>query len=228
MMEERLTLILNATRRFGTYDSSLDYGGVYRYQLTDQIRLNLIDDDFSSRLIIDFEQAFKSGIRSCTLNLKKIDNEMLVEFLKENSRGDLMVEKTVDAELLNEMLDCLDMEFNKAEILSTIKLKILTHFTSSLAELDRFLQSSSKALLFFKGPGATMDDLCRNPIKLKWIDGNFIQNYGYNNSFRLIEFLSMTPLFQQYKRNLQKKDKTYELDLFTAEGEFYCGCKKLV
>jgi hypothetical protein len=228
MMVEKLTLIFDATRRFGVYDSSLDYGGVYRYQLTDQIRLSLIEDDFSSRLTLDFDEAFKSGIRSCTLNRKKIDNEMLMEFLKENSRGDFMVEKTVDVKLLNEMLDYLDMEFNKAEILSTIKLKMLMHFTSSLTELDRFLESSSKALLFFKGPGATMDDLYRNPIKLKWIDGRFIQNYGYNNSFRLIEFLSATPLFQQYKRNFQKKDKSYELELFTAEGEYYCGCKKSV
>jgi hypothetical protein len=227
-MVEQLTLILNATRRFGSYDSSLDYGGIYRYQLTDQIQLSLLEDDFSSRLSIDFEEVFKESIRSCTFNLKKIDNEFLMEFLKVNSRGDLIVEKNVEADLLNEILDCLNREFSKAEILSTIKLKMMTHFTRSLTELDRFLESSSKTLLFFKGPSATMEDLYRHPIELKWINGSFIQNYGYNNSFRLIEFLSATPLFQQYKRNFQKKDKTYELDLFTAEGEFYCGCKKSV
>lgn len=227
-MIQKLTLILNATRRFGSYDSSLDYGGVYRYQLTNQIRLTLIEDDFSSRLIIDFEAPFKAGVRSCTLNLKKMDNELLMEFLKENSRGDLIVEKSFEVDLVHEILDFLETEFSKEEILSTIKDKMLTHFTRSLAELDQFLESSSKTLLFFKGPGVTMADLYRNPIKLKWITGDFIQNYGYNNSFRLVEFLSAIPLFQQYKRRLQKKDKSFELQLFTAEGEFYCGCKKRV
>ncbi|QOG03512.1 hypothetical protein [Flavobacterium sp. MDT1-60] len=227
-MVEKFILILNATRRFGSLSSGMEFGNIYNYLLNDSTKVTLVEDDFSSSLIIVFKEAFKVDIIEYTVNLKKIDNELLMNFLKMNFRGDYIIEKTDDFDLLYEILDYLNVEFHKVVISETIDDKIMFHFKRSLSELDKFFEDERKSLSFFKSNEFSLENLCNNPIKLKWINLDFIQNYGFNNSFRLLEFLSSTEIFQEYKNKFYQKNKDYELVLFVSEGEFCCGSKKIV
>jgi hypothetical protein len=225
---EKFILISNATRRFGSLFSGIEFGNTYNYLLNDNTKVTLVEDDFSSSLIIGFKEAFKVDIIEYTVNLKKIDNELLMSFLKMNFRGDYIIEKTDDFDLLQEILDHLNVEFRKVAILETIEDKIMFHFKRSLSELDKFFEDERKSLTFFKSNEFSLENLCNNPIKLKWINLDFIQNYGFNNSFRLLEFLSSTQIFQEYKKKFYQKNKDYELVLFVSEGEFCCGSNKIV
>lgn len=130
--------------------------------------------------------------------------------------------------MLNEILNYLNIEFSKAEISKIIEDKIMFHFKRSLSELDKFFEGERKSVSFFKRNEFSIEDLGNNPIKLKWINLDFIQNYGFNNSFRLLEFLSSTEIFLEYKKKFHQKYTDYELVLFVSEGEFCCGTKKIV
>jgi hypothetical protein len=225
---EKFTSILNATRRFGSCSSGVDFGNIFNYLPNDNIKVTLVEDDFSSNLIIGFKEVFNGDIIEYTINLKKIDNELLMSSMKINFRGDYIIEKTNDFDLLDKILDYLNVEFNKTVILETIEAKVMFHFTTSLSELDKFFEDERKSLSFFKSNEFSIEDLSNNPIKLKWINLDFIQNYGFNNSFRLLEFLSSTQIFLEYKKKFHHKYKDYELVLFVSEGEFCCGTKRIV
>lgn len=226
---EKFILILNTTRRFGSCSSDIEFGNIYNYLLNDSTKVTLVEDDFSSSLIIDFKEVFKIDIIKYTVNLKKIDNGLLMSFLKMNFRGDHIIEKTDDFDLLDEILDYLNVEFSKASILETIEAKTLFQFKISLSKLDKFFENERSSLSFFKSSSEfSIDDLCNNPIKLNWINFDFIQNYGFNNSFRILEFLSSTDIFQEYKEKFHQKYKDYELVLFVSGSEFCCGSKRVV
>ncbi|WPO79759.1 hypothetical protein [Flavobacterium sp. KACC 22761] len=227
-MVEKVILILNETRRFGDYSSATESSIIYNYVLNDNTKVTLHEDDFSSNLNIRFKEVFKLDILEYTINLKKIDNQLLMRFLKMNFRGDYISEKTDDFNLLKEIIDYLSVEFSKAAISEQIEAKIMDHFKKSLSELDTFFKNERKTLSFFKNNEFSLEDLSNNPINLKWINLDFIQNYGFNNSFRLIEFLSATQIFQEYKVKFYQKNKDYELVLFVFEGAICCGSKRVV
>ncbi|MEN2415798.1 hypothetical protein [Flavobacterium mesophilum] len=227
-MIEKVILILNETRRFGNSSSSQESSIVYNYLLGNQTKVTLLEDDFSSSLIISFKEVFKGDILEYTINLKKIDNQLLMRFLKMNFRGDYIAEKTDDFDLLKEIMDYLNSEFSKAVISEKIEVKIIDHFKKSLSELDVFFTNEKKSFSFLKNNEFSMKDLSNNPIHLKWINLDFIQNYGFNNSFRLMEFLSATQIFQEYKMKFYQKNKDYELVLFVSEGKICCGSKRIV
>lgn len=225
-MVEKVILLINAIRRFGDYSSNLDLSRFVICFSNEKMKISLAENDFSSIIVIDFKEAFRDYVISYIINLKKIDNELLMRFSKVNFRGDFITERTEDLDLLNEIINYLDAQFSKVKISEKISNRIIFHFKRSLSELDKVLVNTNKSMLFFKKDSSRMLEFYKNPIKLTWINEDFIQNYGYNNSFKFIEFLVATQIFQDYKNNFYRMNKNYELVLFTSNGEFYCGAKE--
>lgn len=90
-MVEKFISILNATRRFGSCSSGVEFGTIFNYLSNDNTKVTLVEDDFSSSLIIGFKEVFNGDIIEYTINLKKIDNGLLMSSLKMNFRGDYII-----------------------------------------------------------------------------------------------------------------------------------------
>lgn len=224
-MVNKVIIILNTIRRFGDHSLNLDFGYFCICFSNEKVKINFTESDFSSNVVIEFKEVFKDDVINYVINLKKIDNKLLMRFSKVNFRGDFITENTDDLDLLNEVINHLDVQFSKIEIPEKINERIIFHFKKSLSALDKLLVNTDKSMLFFTKSSFRMMDFYKNPIKLDWIDPDFIGNYGYNNSFRFIDFLSSTQIFQEYENNFNQMSKDYELVLFTTDGEFYCGSK---
>lgn len=208
---------------------SLDYNS---YQLI------FHDNDFTSRISIHYKQV-NNDIVSHNIILEKNTNKVDLINYTFNFRGD-PAEVKLPLNQLDEFINLFETKCYEIENVNHLRTKLIHNFKSSalkilntemvykenVANFSKYNNGGAFVDIASKMNEQILDRLHEFPKTISWIDISRIQNYGFNNSTELIEFITNSSEFIDLNSLIKKTFPKYELQVFRKQNNVAISISK--